>query len=264
MYITENIRRISSVSLYQAPPHARVCPVTIPPKCENIEIITGGEVFFEVNGEFKPFQRGTIFWHLPGEQTVWKTTTEAPYNCLSIRVSTYDNPVRQIPRVTQWENDDDLAIFTVESLKSYHDDSIDHDVLYPYLYSKVFWQAYYFTRRKPDPEYPLFLRKLLDYINHNLSGDLSIDFLAQQSGMSVPYIHAQFKRYLDMSPHKYILNRRLQQARNLLAGSQLQIKELSEECGFANIESFYRAFHKYFNITPGDYRSKHTPHVSQP
>ncbi|MDD3119760.1 MAG: AraC family transcriptional regulator [Victivallales bacterium] len=261
MYITENIRQINSVSLYQAPDHARVQPVTIPPKSENIEIITGGEVFFDVNGSSRTFHRGAIFWHLPGEQTVWQTSRHAPYNCLSVRVATYDAPERRLPRVTFWENDDDLTVFTREALRSFHDDSIDRDVLHPYIYAKIFWQAYYYTRRKPDPDYPLFLRQLLDHINHHLAEDLSIDALAALSGVSVPCIHAQFRRHLNQTPHRYILNRRLQYARNLLAGSRLPIKELGAACGFANIESFYRAFHRCFDITPGEYRSRHRLHL---
>lgn len=262
MNITENIRRISTISMFQAPSSAKVTPVEIPPKCENIEIITGGKVLFEINGELKTFERGTIFWHLPGETTVWNTPKDAPYQCISIRVSTYDHPKRQVPRVSSWDSPEDLNKFTQEALESFHDDSIDQDVLFPYVYARVFWQAYYYTRRKPDPGYPPFLRKLLYLINKNPGRDLSMEILAETAGVSIPHIHTQFKKYIKMSPHRYILGRRLQKARNMLAGGSLSIKEISAECGFSNLESFYRAFKKYFDITPGDYRIKHTPYLN--
>lgn len=263
MSITANIRRISSVSLYQAPPSAMVNPVRIPEKCENIEVLTGGKVYFELNGSERVFEKGTIFWHMPGEFTIWKTTREAPYQCLSIRVSTREAPMRQIPRVSFWDRLDELDSFAANAVKSFHDDSIDRDILSPYIYTTLFWQAYYCTRRKPDPGYPQFLRKLLYYINNHLSDDISMDTLSSVSEMSIPYIHAMFKKHLGMSPHRHILSRRLQKARNMLAGSPLMIKEISAECGFENIESFYRAFKKYFRTTPGEYRQRNSPYSPQ-
>ncbi len=248
--------------MYQAPSNRLVNPVEIPPKCENIEIITNGKIYFEQNGTVKTFEHGAIFWHLPGDYTIWNTPADDPYQCLSIRVSTYDFPKRTVPRITFWDSKDDLNKFSQEAIKSFHDDSIDQDVLFPYIYSRIYWQAYYYTRRKPDPDYPPFLRKILYYINQNLGNELTIEILADISEMSVPHIHAQFKKNLNTSPHQYILSRRLQCARNMLAGTGLTIKEISFECGFSNLESFYRAFRKYFNMTPGDYRLKHTPYQS--
>jgi len=243
--------------MYQAPSHRQVHPVEIPPKSENIEIITNGKVFFEQNGTVKTFESGAIFWHLPGDYTIWNTPPDSPYQCLSIRVSTYDVPTRTVPRVTLWDTGDDLNKFAKEAIRSFHDDSIDQNVLFPYIYSRIYWQAYYYTRRKPDPDYPPFLRNILYYINRNPGRELTMEALAEISEMSIPHIHAQFKKNLGISPHQYILSRRLQRARNMLAGSSLSIKEISFECGFSNIESFYRAFKKYFEITPGDYRLKH-------
>ena len=262
MFVTDNLFNIKSISLYQAPPSAKVRPFTIPDRAEVIEIITGGKVFFELDGVRECHERGTIFWHLPGEHTVWDTPPDAPYNCLSIHVKTHQPFERRVPRITRWEDEEDLRQFIKHALRCFHDDSTDQAIFFPYVYAKIFWQAYYYTVRKPAPGYPPFLQKLIYHIYRNLEADLSVETLAELSGMSVPYIHSQFKKHLGTGPHQYVLNRRLQKARNLLAGSSLMIKEICAQCGFANIESFYRAFRRHFGLTPGEYRNKYTPYTN--
>lgn len=69
-----------------------------------------------------------------------------------------------------------------------------------------------------------------------------------------PYLYALFHKHLGVSPHQYLLNYRLRLARIRLAGSDDNIKTISEECGFENLESFYRAFRRTSGMPPGEYR----------
>jgi len=260
MLVTDNLKEITVVSMYQAPANAKVVPFEIPDHTELIELLTGGRIYWEEDGSHTPYERGTVFWHLPGEHTIWHTTPEAPYNCLSIRIQTYRPPERKVPRISQWDKEEELQRFVNDALRYFHDDATDRSVFYPSLYMKLFWQAYCYAQRKPAPGLPPFLQQLLAQTGRQLDRNLSVEAMAELCGMSVPYLHAQFKKHLGVGPHEYVLNRRLQKAKNLLAGNVVTIKEICVQCGFENLESFYRAFRRHAGVTPGEYRTKYRPY----
>ena len=74
--------------------------------------------------------------------------------------------------------------------------------------------------------------------------------------MSVVNFQHLFKRELKISPHRYILNRRLAYAHDLLKNSSLSIKEIAEKTGFANRYQFTRSFSRLYSISPGRWRRK--------
>ncbi|MCP3968208.1 MAG: helix-turn-helix domain-containing protein [Lentisphaerae bacterium] len=67
-----------------------------------------------------------------------------------------------------------------------------------------------------------------------------------------------FKKHLNSSPHRYLVDRRLSHSRSLLAGSGKSIKEIAFECGFDALENFYRSFKSSQSLTPAEYRRKYT------
>ena len=87
----------------------------------------------------------------------------------------------------------------------------------------------------------------------------SVRDMALRAGVSEPYLYALFHKHLGVSPHQYLLNYRLRLARIRLAGSDDNIKTISEECGFENLESFYRAFRRTSGMPPGEYRRRQQP-----
>ena len=68
-----------------------------------------------------------------------------------------------------------------------------------------------------------------------------------------------FRKHLGETPHQRLLARRLQEARNLLATSNQNLKELAFECGFSSAEHFCRTFKERFGMTPGEYRRRNMP-----
>ena len=95
---------------------------------------------------------------------------------------------------------------------------------------------------------------LLKYIEENISEQLNIETLCQVSGISRNHLFKQFKRYMDSTPHSYILERRIANARRMLEETPLPIKEVSQLCGFENLEVFYRIFRQHTAMPPGIYR----------
>ncbi|MEQ8953061.1 MAG: AraC family transcriptional regulator [Gammaproteobacteria bacterium] len=98
------------------------------------------------------------------------------------------------------------------------------------------------------------IQQTLDWINHNLSNDLSIDATAARSHMSRSTFTRCFKQHTSLSFSEYVTSARLRMASKLLAQDKLPIDEVAWRSGFKNIGHFYTRFHKQFGMTPRQYR----------
>lgn len=86
--------------------------------------------------------------------------------------------------------------------------------------------------------------------------DLTNERLARECNMSEVYFRKLFAKYFNISPKQYVIEIRLQKAKQLLAEGVSNISEISENCGFSNPYHFCRAFKQHTGITPSEYRKE--------
>ncbi|MBE6051119.1 MAG: helix-turn-helix domain-containing protein [Clostridium sp.] len=91
--------------------------------------------------------------------------------------------------------------------------------------------------------------KILNYINDNLSNDLSIETLSQKFYISRYYLMHKFKKETGYTLHNYILSKRLFKAKELIKNG-IPVTKASMQCGFNDYSSFLRSFKKTFNCSP--------------
>ncbi len=250
--------KLCGVGFYSAPSDRIVRSVGIGPGEELCEVLTGGKVFFEQDGELRTFGRGTIFWHIAGDETICRTPPEDPYRCLTIRFSVKEDR-RVMPRVSRWTDEAGFGDFVNEAIHRFHDEAIDRDILCDYLHRRLLWEAYLGNRRNRQASYPKPLVRALELLHGADTFHFSVSEMARHAGVSEPYLYALFSRHLHSSPHQYLLNYRLRLARTRLASSDDNIKEIAEACGFENLESFYRAFRRNTGMPPGEFRRSQQP-----
>lgn len=107
----------------------------------------------------------------------------------------------------------------------------------------------------PTYENVLYLN-VCDYINNHLDEDLSLDKLSAFFYVSKYHISHIFKDNMGISPHQYILKKRLQASKNgILTG--IPLHHVYQQYGFNDYTSFYRAFKKEFGLSPRDYKAQH-------
>jgi len=99
------------------------------------------------------------------------------------------------------------------------------------------------------------LRWAIEYINENLEQDLTLSELAATVGMSPYHFARVFKQLTGFPPHQYLVQRRLEQAKMLLAATDLAIAEIAYRVGFANQSHFTTLFRKHTAVTPKAYRN---------
>lgn len=95
---------------------------------------------------------------------------------------------------------------------------------------------------------------VMDYIHKNLSEKITIDKLAQVSGMSKTLFFRSFKSFFGITPIEFIVRERVQLAKQLLTDPELTITETCYKAGFNNVNYFIRQFKRLEGMTPRNYR----------
>ena len=103
------------------------------------------------------------------------------------------------------------------------------------------------------------IANILQYINHNLKEDLSVEALSAKYYVSKYHLMRKFKQETGYTIHNYIVNKRLLMARTLISNG-MPVTKAAQESGFAEYSTFSRAYRKQFKTTP----SEELPHYSNP
>jgi len=107
-----------------------------------------------------------------------------------------------------------------------------------------------------DKEQGLAIKKVLEYIQLNLSGDLRLEVLAEVANYSPFHFQRLFSELVGETPKQYIIRLRLERSAHFLKiFPKLSISELSIESGFASPSTFSRAFKNHFGICAEDYKN---------
>ncbi|WP_282941039.1 AraC family transcriptional regulator [Paenibacillus sp. RC67] len=101
----------------------------------------------------------------------------------------------------------------------------------------------------------LKLTDTIHYIDMNLLRELSIEELSQNAHFHPNYFIRIFKRHLGMPPMRYIHERRLEKAKQLLGSTDLTVGEVAYRSGFKDISYFSAAFKKSAGVTPSEFRN---------
>ncbi|WP_197490110.1 helix-turn-helix domain-containing protein [Rheinheimera sp. SA_1] len=102
------------------------------------------------------------------------------------------------------------------------------------------------------PELSLQARQMLTQLQQMLlSGQTSVQQIANKCGISRELLHRQIKKWTGMAPQQYLRTLQLNRARHMLLDGQ-SIAETADACGFADQAHFTRWFRRCFGYSPGD------------
>jgi AraC-like DNA-binding protein len=84
--------------------------------------------------------------------------------------------------------------------------------------------------------------------------EVSLSELAQECRLSVTHFVRSFRRSTGMSPHQWLLGRRIGKAKTLLTESSFTLSQIALACGFSSQSHFNAAFKSAMGISPGQWR----------
>ncbi|MBQ4137597.1 MAG: helix-turn-helix transcriptional regulator [Clostridia bacterium] len=91
---------------------------------------------------------------------------------------------------------------------------------------------------------------VISYISQNYTSELTNSSLASKFGYHEYHLNRLFFRYTGMTIHKYVINKRISEAKRLILGSELSLSEVSERVGFNNYSFFSSYFKKTCGVSP--------------
>ncbi len=255
---------LTNATHYQNRPEIVLRPRQIPAGFEMIELVTGGRGWVAHAGDWLEGTAGCLFWHAPGDQTIARSDPDDPYRCLAVLFQTPALEGRCMPRLTHWPEQDEVRSFTREVLHRFVDESFNKAALCVYVFGRLCYQAACWQHRTRAPAIPSRLLTMLTRIDTHYSDSLTVEDLALDAGWSVPHLHARCREYLESSPHQLLMARRLRAAKEMLASTDMPIKQVAAECGYASDAAFSRQFKIETGMTPGEYHRRHAYPLAAP
>ena len=100
------------------------------------------------------------------------------------------------------------------------------------------------------------IERTLEYINSNLSADLTLERLASAANFNAIYFHKLFKASTGKTLHEYVKDQRIKKSVNLLISTDMTLTQIAYECGFSSQSYFSYAFKKKIGSAPREYAKK--------
>jgi AraC-like DNA-binding protein len=105
---------------------------------------------------------------------------------------------------------------------------------------------------------PATLRRIREYVDTHLDQKIDLESLAAKAELSLYHFARTFKQSEGITPHAFILERRLAKARELLTQTELPLVQVAFSAGFVDQSHLARHFHQVVGVSPAQFRKLHT------
>jgi len=115
---------------------------------------------------------------------------------------------------------------------------------------------------------PWQYRRATELMSARIAEGVTLAELAEACGLSVNYFARAFRRTAEMPAHKWLMNERVRQAKNLLLNIEMPLVQIAAACGFTDQSHFTRVFSQLEGKSPARWRRlhlddrRHTPHAA--
>lgn len=99
---------------------------------------------------------------------------------------------------------------------------------------------------------------VLEYVNANYDREISLGGIAAELQLSIAYLSRLFKKSTGKNFMDYLIDLRIERAKQMLTDSPETVQRIGEKVGYINTQSFIRIFKKNVGVTPGQYRESKT------
>lgn len=100
-------------------------------------------------------------------------------------------------------------------------------------------------------------RRAKEFIDANLARSVSLLEIAETCGLSTSHFSRAFRNTTGRPPHRWLLERRVEATKALLAAGDLSLAQIAADCGFSDPSHFSRVFLKTVGVPPAAWRRSH-------
>ncbi|NQY94339.1 MAG: helix-turn-helix transcriptional regulator [Campylobacteraceae bacterium] len=134
-------------------------------------------------------------------------------------------------------------------------DNAQHEKTLEVLLSNIFEEYCKLEESNNKQEDNKVLVIIEQYIMANINNQISLEDISKEVGFSEAYITRIFKKKFGLSPHAFLVNQKINRAKNKLLNSPNEdISQLAVEIGFYDQSHFTNTFKRYFSLTPKQYQ----------
>lgn len=102
---------------------------------------------------------------------------------------------------------------------------------------------------------PFVIRKVINYIDKNINNEIEIEELVNLTNWKKHHFIRTFSDIMGITPYKYVLISKIEQAKILLANEKLKLEFIAYDLGFQSYVNFARTFKNYTLLSPKEYRN---------
>ena len=225
------------------------------------------EIELYVNGEGKTFidnksynhEKGNLVFVKPGQ----KRHSEKRFSCFYIKISVGEEEKGILDEI--------ICCFKVTNYKLIRNIYVEIIKLYESQSSELLLQSKIYElldiilkesklkagiRKLGSKVSPETLQSAINFIDDNFNRNIALKDVAEAVNFSPVYFHKMFTSSLGLTPHEYIIRKRLDEAKTYLLTTSYSMNEIVEKCGFSSVSYFASTFKKCIGITPSEFRQK--------
>ncbi len=238
-------------------------------------LILEGQMFYDVNGQNISLQAGEgIFvnsrcFHYGYSETHTECVficillssqllSINPYfieNCLNPLIKNHLFPYQKLNLSIQWQNS---ILRDLEELYEKNKNEIHPFITLEktvHIFRLLVENMNGFPDYDKDTEDILALTAMIGYVQKNYANKILLKDISASGNCCKTKCSSLFQKYLNTSPMIYLNRYRLEKSVFLLRNTTMSITEIAYACGFSNSSYYCELFHKYYDTTPGKFRS---------
>ena len=231
-----------------------------------LHIVLEGSGTFTAEGKIYNLKKNSIFLICPEQLTSYQSDSEEPWTYMWIAFNglkaesllryaglTKETPVAYLPDTIPYETAIQGILSSCQL--SFSNELRRSEYLYSFV-AKLAEDLHPSDNENNEFSYShqAYVEYALDFIEHNYHYNIKVSDIADYVGINRSYLTKCFKKSLQLSPHEYLIDYRMNKAKDLLANTKIPINQIASQVGYEDPLAFSKAFKLFTGVSPKTYR----------
>lgn len=230
-----------------------------------LEYIVSGKGYLKINGKLHELQANDVYLLEPGSSHEYYADKDEPFKkyWINFRSDVFFNifneyDLKHIYVFRDTDISEEMTkIFELEKVSLYNDQIYKEA-------SKHLFAIFMKLAEKNEikTKGSVVAQQILAELDKAIDSSISIDEICNTLFISRSKLIREFKKYYDITPHAYLMNRKISFSKMLLQNTNHSIKSIANHLGFADEHYFSNVFKNKTGMTPSEYRKSKSNIVS--